>query len=78
MKIITWEDLAEKTIFCSLKEKELNDLGLVFKRGKNFESPIEAFKEPSRFGGHSTFSFESMVAVREKILCEFLEGNLQF
>lgn len=74
MKILTWEDLAENTIFKSYTEEDFVKLVLKFKPGKNMSDLVEAVQNR---GVKNPFDTEAMIAQRENILKEFFEGNLK-
>ena len=72
MKIQSWLDLAEKTIFSGLKSEDIEQLGLKFKPGKDWSGLVDAMKNMGPMG----FSYESMASGRELVLKEFLDGKL--
>ena len=69
----SWEDLAEKTFFSVLSEREIREMGLTFKPGKEFSDLARAVDS---IIPRPPFSYESVVADREDALREYLEGNL--
>ena len=71
MEIRSWLDLAEKTIFSGLKIDDVEKLGLTFKPGKDWNGLVNAMKNM-----RPCLSYEGIVAGKELVLKEFLEGNL--
>lgn len=73
IQVTSWQDLAEKTFFSGLTAKEIEEMGLSFKPGKDFSSLVLAINST---GPRAPYSYWSVVAGREDILKEYLEGNL--
>jgi hypothetical protein len=72
VKIRSWLDLAEKTIHPGLSFEEIETLGLRFKPGKDWSGLVSAMKKERP----PALSYERMIAVKQSILKDFLEGDL--
>lgn len=75
MRIETWEDLAEKSIFFGLSEDEIYKLGLRFKSGKTMVDLIQRTEVDKR-KHQGPFTHHALVQRIKDAFKEYLEGNL--
>jgi len=73
IQVRSWQDLAEKTFFSGLTAKEIEEMGLGYKPGKDFSTLAHAINST---GPRPPYSYWAVVAGREDILKEHLEGGL--
>lgn len=73
IQVTSWQDLAEKTFFSGLTAQEVKEMGLTYKPGKSFSTLAQTINTT---GPRPPYSYWAVLAGREDVLREHLEGNL--